>query len=172
MLLGYCLGSILKFCLFSITNDLNSQLFRSPMGITLIYLICLPNFEINSIQELAFLFGIKQEASVHENEIHPIQSREPRKLNKSAHKSHAGMGHESLEANARKNVHIVEFLRALGSQSLVSVWQHIYSGKPVVARSFIASGSSSIALLSCSADVLFILGTWYLNLRALRLHTG
>ncbi len=31
----------------------------------------------------------------------------------------------------------VEFLRALGSQSGVSVWQHIYSGRLAVARSFI-----------------------------------
>ncbi len=31
----------------------------------------------------------------------------------------------------------VEFLRALGSQSGVSVWQHIYFGRLAVARSFI-----------------------------------
>ena len=45
----------------------------------------------------------------------------------------------------------VEFLRALGSQG---------------------RGSSSIALLSCSADVLIILCTQYLYLGVLRLHIG
>ncbi len=45
-----------------------------------------------------------------------------------------------------------------------------YSGRLAVARSFIGSGS--IALQSCSADAVFILGTHTLYLGVLRLHTG
>ncbi len=41
----------------------------------------------------------------------------------------------------------------------------MYSGRLVVARSFIASSRGSIVLQSCSADVVFTLGTWYLYLR-------
>ncbi len=43
-----------------------------------------------------------------------------------------------------------------------------YSGRLAVARSFIGR----VALQSCSADVLFFLGTQYLYLGVLRLHTG
>ena len=42
-----------------------------------------------------------------------------------------------------------------------------YSGRLVVARVFF-----KVALLSCSADIVFILGTQYLYLRALRLRTS
>ena len=70
----------------------------------------------------------------------------------------------------QKGKHLnVEFLRALGSQSECVA---TYSGRPVVAKSFISSSSGSIALQSCSADVVFILGTGYLYLGVLRLCTG
>ncbi len=61
-------------------------------------------------------------------------------------------------------------VRALGSQSGVCV--ATYSGRLEVARVYIGQCSSSTALWSCSADAVFILGTWYLNLRVLRLCAG
>ena len=54
----------------------------------------------------------------------------------------------------------VEFCMGARQSDLVSMWQHTLVG------------SGSIALPSCSADTVFILGTWYLNLRVLRLRTG
>ncbi len=44
--------------------------------------------------------------------------------------------------------------KGAGSQSVVSVWQHTLGG----------SSSGSVALQSCEADVLFILGMQYLYL--------
>ena len=42
-----------------------------------------------------------------------------------------------------------------------------------MARVFIGRGSIVVvALPSCLADAVFILGTWYLNLKVLRLRTG
>ena len=56
-------------------------------------------------------------------------------------------------------------------QSVLGECVGTYSGRPCVARVFIGSSSGSIALQSCSADVVFILGTWYLYLSVLRLCT-
>ncbi len=53
----------------------------------------------------------------------------------------------------------------------MSVWQHTLGGQHAAARLFIGQQQwehSSAQLLSCSADVLFILGMQYLSLGVLR----
>ncbi len=61
---------------------------------------------------------------------------------------------------------IVKFLRALGSRSLDECVA-TYSGRLAVARVYIRQWQWQH---SCSADMVFILGTWYLYLDVLRLH--
>ncbi len=51
--------------------------------------------------------------------------------------------------------------KGAGSQSGVSVWQHTLGGQR---QQGFLYGSSSVALLSCSADTVFILGMVYLGM--------